>query len=256
MTESHQSADRPVAVVTGAAGGVGQASVRALLAAGMRVVLTDQRSDLVAEIAAGLGGDAVGLACDVADEASVARLFQDVADRFGRLDVLHSNAAIFRGHGTGLDAGLDVLDLATWNQTLAVNLTGAYLCSRFALPLLLLNRGTIVFTASVSGVFLGSDAPAYAASKAGLVGLTRALAYRYSRAGVRVNAICPGPINTDMSVQVRTDASLRDRLVQTIPNGRVAEPEDVANVVAFLCSPQASYLTGAIIPVEGGLTLA
>jgi NAD(P)-dependent dehydrogenase (short-subunit alcohol dehydrogenase family) len=244
-----------VAVVTGAGAGVGAASARALHAAGYRVVLLDVQLDAASEVAAELGEGASARACDVSDENSVSAAFAAVRDKHGRLDILHSNAGIFLGHGVGNDGPLESLDRATWQRTLDVNLTGAYLCSRYAMPLLLDGGGSIVFTASVSGALIGSAAIAYASSKAGVIGLTRALVLTYARHGVRVNAICPGAVRTAMSRQVQDDPALRQRLIENIPAGRMAEPEDIANLVVFLASPQGTYLNGAILPMEGGLIL-
>jgi meso-butanediol dehydrogenase / (S,S)-butanediol dehydrogenase / diacetyl reductase len=245
----------PVAVVTGAGAGVGAASARALHAAGYRVVLLDVQIEAASKVAAALGEGAAARVCDVANEDSVAVAFAAVRDEHGRLDVLHSNAGIFLGHGVGNDGPLDTLDVATWQRTIDVNLTGAYLCSKYAMPLLLDGGGSIVFTASVSGALIGSAAIAYASSKAGVIGLTRALVLTYARHGVRVNAICPGAVRTAMSQQVQDDPTLRKRLIDNIPAGRMAEPEDIANLVVFLASPQGVYLNGAILPMEGGLVL-
>jgi len=244
-----------VAVVTGAAAGVGAASARALHAAGHRVALLDVDEDRASAVAASLGPAALALHCDVASPESVATAVDAVGAQWGRLDILHSNAGIFLGHGVGNDGPLEGLDLDTWQRTLVVNLTGAYLCVQGALPPLLERGGSIVFTASVAGALLGSAAPAYAASKAGLVGFARSLVLTYAGRGVRVNVICPGPVMTEMSKQVREDAALRDRLIANIPAGRIAEAEDIANVVVFLASPQGAYLNGAVLPMEGGLVL-
>jgi meso-butanediol dehydrogenase/(S,S)-butanediol dehydrogenase/diacetyl reductase len=245
----------PIAVVTGAAAGVGAASARALHASGATVVLMDVDVDAAAEVASSLGARARAMHCDVADEKSVQAAFEAVGAEFGTLDVLHSNAGVFFGHGNGNDGPLDGLDLATWRRTLDVNLTGGFLCSKYAMPLLLGGGGSIIFTASVSGALLGSPASAYAASKAGLIGLTRSLVLNYAQHGVRVNAICPGAILTDMSRDVRASPELRKRLIDGVPAGRIALPEDIANLVVFLASPQGEYLNGAILPMEGGLIL-
>jgi NAD(P)-dependent dehydrogenase (short-subunit alcohol dehydrogenase family) len=256
MDIGESASARPVAIVTGAGAGVGAASARALHAAGYRVALLDVQTDAAAEVALQLGEGAAAWRCDVSAEDSVAAAFTAVRDEYGRLDVLHSNAGIFLGHGVGNDGPLETLDLQTWQRTLDVNLTGAYLCSKYAMPLLLdSGGGSIVFTASVSGALLGSAGIAYASSKAGVIGLTRALVLTYARRGVRVNAICPGAIRTAMSRQVQDDPALRQRLIDNIPAGRMAEPEDIANLVVFLASPQGAYLNGAILPMEGGLIL-
>ena len=255
MVTDQSAGLNPVAVVTGAGAGVGAASARTLHAAGYRVVLLDVQIEPASQVAAALGEGAAARVCDVSDEASVVAAFAAVREEYGRLDVLHSNAGIFLGHGVGNDGPLDTLDIATWQRTIDVNLTGAYLCSKHAMPLLLDGGGSIVFTASVSGALIGSAAIAYASSKAGVIGLTRALVLTYARHGVRVNAICPGAVRTAMSQQVQDDPALRKRLIDNIPAGRMAEPEDIANLVVFLASPQGAYLNGAILPMEGGLIL-
>jgi NAD(P)-dependent dehydrogenase (short-subunit alcohol dehydrogenase family) len=255
MVRDQGVGESPVAVVTGAGAGVGAASARALHAAGYRVVLLDVQIEAASQVAAALGEGAAARVCDVSDEDSVVAAFAAVREEYGRLDVLHSNAGIFLGHGVGNDGPLDSLDIVTWQRTIDVNLTGAYLCSKHAMPLLLDGGGSIVFTASVSGALIGSAAIAYASSKAGVIGLTRALVLTYARHGVRVNAICPGAVRTAMSQQVQDDPALRRRLIDNIPAGRMAEPEDIANLVVFLASPQGAYLNGAILPMEGGLIL-
>jgi NAD(P)-dependent dehydrogenase (short-subunit alcohol dehydrogenase family) len=245
-----------VAVVTGAAAGIGAASARALHKAGWPVVLLDRDELKVRDVAGSLGEGASALGCDVADEQSVSEAFSAIGEQHDRIGVLHSNAGIFLGHGVGRDGPLDELDPQTWRRTLDVNLTGTYLCVRSALPLMREAGGSIVFTASVSGALIGSTAPAYSASKAGLVGFMRSLVLTYAKEGIRVNSICPGPVMTDMSKEVRASAELRKRLVDNIPAGRIAEPKDIADLVVFLASPQGSYLNGAVLPMEGGLTIA
>lgn len=244
-----------VAVVTGAAAGIGAASARALHDAGYAVALLDVSADGVSAVAAALGGPVLPLRCDVASPDSVVAAFDAVRSAYGRIDVLHSNAGIFLGHGVGLDGPLESLDLATWRRTLDVNLTGSFLCVQAALASLLERGGSIVFTASVAGALLGSAAPAYAASKAGVVGFMRSLVLTYAGRGVRVNAICPGPVHTDMSAQVRSDPALTARLIANIPAGRIADPADIANLVVFLASDAGSYLNGVVLPMEGGLVL-
>jgi NAD(P)-dependent dehydrogenase (short-subunit alcohol dehydrogenase family) len=244
-----------IAVVTGAAAGVGAASARALDLAGANVVLLDVNESGAALVCAEMTNPALSLKCDVTDEESVAAAFAAIAQRFGRVDVLHNNAGIFLGHGNGNDGPLEGLDLATWRRVLDVNLTGAFLCTRAALPLIPESGGSIIMTASVAGAMLGSIASAYAASKAGLVGFVRSLVLNYASKGIRVNAVCPGSILTDMSKGVRESPELVARLISAVPAGRIALPEDVANLVVFLASPASSYLNGAIIPVEGGLII-
>ena len=220
------------------------------------MVLLDLDADAAKEVATSLGDRSLALHCDVADESSVQAAFDVVRNEFGTLDVLHSNAGVFFGHGNGNDGPLDTLDLATWRRTLDVNLTGGFLCSKYAMPLLLDGGGSITFTASVSGALLGSPASAYAASKAGLVGLTRSLVLNYAQFGVRVNAICPGAILTDMSRDVRASPELTKRLIEGV---RPAESPSRRTWRTSSCSwprrPRVPTSTGAILPLEGGLVL-
>jgi NAD(P)-dependent dehydrogenase (short-subunit alcohol dehydrogenase family) len=187
--------------------------------------------------------------------SSVQALFAEISARHGAVDVLHNNAGIFLGNGHG-DGDLVDMDFEVWKRTLDVNLSGAFLCTKYALPLMLPKAaGSIIITASVSGAFIGSTSTAYASSKAGLVGFTRGLVLSYAKRGLRANAICPGTFQTEMSATVRADPSLTERLIGAIPAGRIGDPVDFGNLAAFLASPASSYLNGAIIPLEGGRTL-
>jgi NAD(P)-dependent dehydrogenase (short-subunit alcohol dehydrogenase family) len=243
-----------VAVVTGAAGGIGSATVEALARHGARVVALDADEQAARAVAARVGSAAMALGCDVSDEASVRSAFDRIGEEFGHISVLHNNAGIALGGGRG-DGPADELDLATWRRTLDVNLTGCYLCTHYALPLMLpAGGGSIVNTASIAGAFIGTLNTAYCASKAGVVGFTRALVITHAARGIRANAICPGSVRTPMSAAVLQTAQVRARLIDNIPAGRVAEPADVANLVVFLASRAGAYLNGAVIALDGGLT--
>ncbi|MGW4337509.1 SDR family NAD(P)-dependent oxidoreductase [Rhodococcus koreensis] len=247
-----------VAVVTGAAAGIGAATARGLAASGYAVALLDVNECAAVEVAATIaaaGSAAVAVQCDVADEDSVRSAIAAVVERFGRIDLLHNNAAVFLGLAGGSDGLLESLDLATWRRTLDVNLTGAFLCTKYAMPHLLVHGGSVVVTASVAGALTGSTVSAYASSKAGLAGFVRSLALNYGPRGVRANAVCPGTVLTDMSEHIRQTPELQRRMIDTIPVGRMATAEDVASVVVFLASPAAEYLNGVVVPVEGGLLL-
>jgi len=247
--------DGAVAVITGAGGGLGAASARAMADRGAQVVLVDADLGRATEVAATIGDHAQALYADVSDPDSVADLFAAIAHQHKTIDVLHNNAGIFLGNGRG-DGDLETMDVAVWQRTLAVNLTGPFLCSKYALPLLLpTGAGSIINTASVSGAFIGSTSVAYASSKAGLVGLTRSLVLTYAGRGLRANAICPGTFDTEMSATVRADPSLTARLIGTIPSGRIGIPAEFGQLAAFLASSASSYLNGAIIPLEGGRTM-
>jgi NAD(P)-dependent dehydrogenase (short-subunit alcohol dehydrogenase family) len=247
--------DGAVAVITGAAGGLGSASARAMAERGARVVLVDYNIDEATRVAASIGSDALALQADVSDPDSVAALFNAIRERHQTINVLHNNAGVFLGNGNG-DGDMENMEFSVWQRTLAVNLSGPFLCTKYALPLLLpTGSGSIINTASVSGVFIGSTSVAYASSKAGLVGLTRAIVLSYASKGLRANAICPGTMDTEMSATVRNDPYLTERLIGTIPSGRIGQPAEFGQLAAFLASPASSYINGAIIPLEGGRTI-
>ena len=248
-----------VAVVTGAAGGIGGAIARELAAEGARVVVSDvQPGDgTVAQIEEA-GGEAAFLACDVSDPGQVQALVAGAVERFGGLDVLVNNAGIAGGNGPAHE-----LDLADWDRALAVNLTGPFLCTHFAMPHLLASgAGRIINIASTSGLSGAPTAPAYCASKGGLVNLTRQLAVDYSGRGIRVNAICPGYIDTDMGgarAALGGEAAVaararREAAAAQQPIGRQAQAQEVAKVAVFLASDDSSFMTGSIVTVDGGCT--
>ena len=236
-------------VVTGAASGIGLATAKKLAAEGARLVLGDRNAEGVAAAAAELG--AIGMALDVADEASCAALIDRAVAEHGGLDVLCNIAGV-------LDFGrLEDLDKSRWDRTIAVNLTGVYLMSRLAMPHLLNVRGNIVNMASAAGLVGVPFNAIYVASKHGVVGLTKALALEFSKEGVRVNAVCPGGVKTPMVQQAPPediDWQMVMRSASWLDGGEMAEPEDIADTVAFLASSQARRITGACIAVDGGQT--
>jgi 3-oxoacyl-[acyl-carrier protein] reductase len=223
-------------VVTGGAGAIGVAVVDRFRALGDAVLGLDLREQ------AGV------VACDVADEGSVAAAFAEVRERQGPVEVLVHSAGI-TGRGTVTDEDPD-----TWRRILEVNLTSAYLCCREAIPdMASLRRGRIVLIASVNGRFGGSalSGPAYAVSKGGLLTLARFLAREHAAQGITVNAVAPGPHDTPMWAAL--DAERRDRILGMIPGGEgPGDPADLAATVVHLCSPEARYINGATIDVNGG----
>ncbi len=247
------------AVVTGAAGGIGAATALALAAEGARVVVADVQ-DCAATVAAvtGAGGEAVSASCDVSDPAQVDAMVALAVERFGGLDVLVNNAGVSGGSSLAHET-----DVASWNRTLAINLTGPFLCVRAAMPHLLASgRGRIVNIASTYGLIGAPLAPAYCASKGGVVNLTRQLAVDYSGSGIRVNAICPGYIDTDMGghraslggAAAEQARARREAAAALQPIGRQAQAEEVARVAVFLVSDDSSFMTGSIVTVDGGCT--
>ena len=240
-----------VAFVTGAARGIGAATAAAFAQAGARVALLDRDPEPlgpVVEAIRGAGGDAFALTADVSDAAAVAVAVAEVVARWGRLDVLVNNAGIVR------DATLaDVRD-EDWRTTLDVNLTGAMVCARAVVPhMRAAGFGRILSASSIVARAGNYGQTAYAATKAGIIGMTRVWARELGGKGITANAVAPGFIETDMvrSVPEKVIAQVRQR----IPAGRLGRPHEVANVYLFLASDLASFVNGAVVGVDGGLLL-
>jgi 3-oxoacyl-[acyl-carrier protein] reductase len=238
--------DGQVALVTGAARGIGLAIAERFVGHGATVVLADLDGDAADTAATLLGGTVHGAACDVADEAAVAALFDQVIARHDRLDVLVNNAGITR------DAMLHRMALEDFRQVVDVHLQGTWLCSRAAVTHMRDRDGggAIVNLSSISGKIGNLGQTNYAAAKAGIVGMTKATAREGARFGIRANAIQPGLIRTAMTEAMPSEVF--QEKVADIPLGRAGEPSEVADVALFLASPMSSYVTGAVIEVAGG----
>jgi len=244
-----------VALVTGAGSGIGAAVSKRLARHGFAVVLVGRRPEPIADLADQLGEPAIALAADVGSPDDAARAIAATVDRFGGLDVL------VNGAGIAISAAVADDTPEGWDQVLRTNLTGAFLMARAALPHLIARAGTIINIASTNAWQAGSGSASYCASKAGVVMLTRSLAVDYGPAGVRSNCVCPGWVRTAMADRdmetiaaawaVDRDAAYR-LATATNPLRRPAEPDDVAALVAFLASPDARYINGATIPLDGG----
>jgi NAD(P)-dependent dehydrogenase (short-subunit alcohol dehydrogenase family) len=250
-----------VVLLTGGATGIGRAIALDMAAAGATVAIGDTNIDggqrTAEEIRSG-GGKASFRACDVADADQVSALVDGALADFGRLDVLVNDAGI-----SGASCRLHELDIDAWDRTIAVNLRGTFLCARAAIPYLLRNPGSaMVNIASTYGIVAAPLAPSYCASKGAIVNLTRQLAVDYSPAGLRVNAICPGYIDTDMGghraslppAERAAAQARREANAALQPIGRQAQPAEVARVATFLASDDSSFMTGAIVTVDGGCT--
>ncbi|EEZ85124.1 conserved hypothetical protein [Vibrio alginolyticus 40B] len=236
-----------VALVTGSANGIGLAIAKRLYEEGANVALADWNEEQLANAVEGFDKQRVSAhSIDVSDPEKVAALISDVVTRFGKLDILVNNAGV---HVPGSVIEGSVED---WKKISGVNIDGVVYCAKFALPELLKTKGCMVNTASVSG--LGGDwgAAFYCASKGAVVNLTRAMALDHGADGVRINAVCPSLVKTNMTNGWPQD--IRDKFNERIALGRAAEPEEIASVVTFLASDDASFINGVNLPVDGGTT--
>jgi meso-butanediol dehydrogenase / (S,S)-butanediol dehydrogenase / diacetyl reductase len=241
-----------VALITGGGSGIGRAIAELFAREGAKVVAADRYLDRAEETAAMItaaGGKATAADVDVSNGAAVEAMVKQSIDAYGRIDILVNNA--------GISVGSDILtiDEATWDLNLNVVLKGVFLCSKAVLPgMIERGNGVIINMSSVNGLYGIGEEP-YSAAKAGMINLTQNMAVKYGPQGVRVNCICPGSIQTPIwGERVAEDPQIFDKLAKWYPLRRVGQPEDVASAALFLASDESSWITGAILPVDGGLT--
>jgi 2-deoxy-D-gluconate 3-dehydrogenase len=244
-----------VALVTGGNGGIGLGMGMGLARAGARVVVAArnaQKSAAAVDALKAAGSDSFALEADVTNEDSVAALFEQLAARCGRLDILVNNA------GTTVRKPVDQLALAEWHQVMDTNLTSAFLCCRAAHPhLKAAGGGKIINIGSMMSIFGAPYAPAYGASKGGIVQLSRAMAASWAADGIQVNAVLPGWIQTELTDGARAQVpGLSERVVARTAAGRWGRPEDLAGIAVFLASAASDFVTGTAIPVDGGYSIA
>ncbi|MFK3819697.1 SDR family NAD(P)-dependent oxidoreductase [Pseudomonas sp. NPDC089407] len=235
-----------VALITGAGQGMGQAIARQFAQAGAWVVAADINLQAARQTVESMGDNALAVACDVADSASVAAAMAAVEARFGRLDILVNNAGV-----GAVDALVDTPD-ENWQRVIGVNLTGTFLCSRAAVRLMHRHAtaGVLINVSSTAAVS-GEGPSHYCAAKAGVMGLTRSMARELAASGIRVNTLVPGPTNTPMMAGI-ADEWLQGML-KAIPLGRMGEADEIARVAVFLASDDASFITGQNLAVNGGM---
>ena len=242
-----------VALVTGSGSGIGRASALTFAREGARVVVSDvvvEAGEETVQLIKNAGGEAAFIKADVSQAAQVEALIAKAVEAYGRLDCAHNNAGI-----EGNSAKVADYDEADWDRVIAINLTGVWLCMKYEIPQMLQQgSGAIVNTSSVAGLLGFRTGSAYVASKHGVLGLTKTAALEYAKSGIRVNAVCPGAIDTPMMGRITDHRPHRAaKMAAGEPVGRMGTPQEIAEAVVWLCSDAASFVTGHPMTVDGGM---
>lgn len=245
-----------MAVITGSGGGQGKAAALLFAREGARVVVNDLREaavDAVVDEIKAAGGEAIGVAADVSRKAAVDGLIDRAIETYGRLDILYNNAGVLLwGEGDGL---LHDVEEDTWDRVLSINLKSMYLTCHRAIPQMIEQGGGIIINTASTAALNGTDrAHAYNAAKGGVVSLTRSIAVGYGRYNIRANCICPSAVDSPMTHHFMTTEEHRRRVATPLPLKRVGTPEDVAWLALYLASDDAAWMTGSVIPIDGGFT--
>ena len=235
-----------VAIVTGGSSGIGKAISEKLAWGGTEVVIADLDQEKGLELAEEIG--ARFKHCDVSDRENVENVIEETVEESGKLDIMVNNA------GIGSNNSIEEMDEEEWSQVLSVDLDGVMYGTKAAVPYLKETEGVILNTASIYGLVGDVGATAYNAAKGGVVNFTRSVANDLAQYNIRVNSICPGFVDTPMTEKALEDKEFHDHVIGNTPLGRVAQPEEIADVATFLVSDKASYVTGVNMPVDGGWT--
>ena len=246
-----------VALITGAASGIGKVAAALFASEGAKVALSDVADDAgastVTEIEGG-GGEALYVHADVSKPAEAKAMVDRTVERFGRLDVLYNNAGVFPAD----DASVIDTPERVWDLTIDINLKGVFLGCQYGIPAMLETGGGSIINVASFVALMGAAVPqiAYTASKGGVLAMTREIAVEFARKGIRANALCPGPIETPLLAELLADPQRRDRRLVHIPIGRFGRAEEIAKAALFLASDDSSLMTGAALVVDGGITAA
>ena len=245
-----------VALITGVASGMGRQAACTFAGEGARVVgcdVNEAAGTETVEMVWRAGGEMLFVRADVSAETDVAAVVRHGVERYGKLDILYNNAGI----GPPEDGLATELSLNVFERVMRINVTGTFLCSKHAIPHLVRAGGGSVINVSSIAAMIGGEvlpATAYGTSKAAIIGLTKRLAVQFARQKVRVNAVCPGPIETPILAPYFVDPELKQRFFQRAPIGRIGAPDDVVNLCLYLASDESSFVTGSVIVIDGGVT--